>query len=163
MGLLNNFLSLFHSASAEEAVEPDYYAPLRRGDHVAAIPLLRRAMRHEDAHAMALYATLLAMGNGIEKNLEDAADWYRQAAVRGELVAQVAFGMCLATGKGVAINQREAAYWLYRAARGGYSPAVDMLGDLVMCDRSVIGEHFSQAEFDALLRLAHRPAGAMLQ
>lgn len=159
MALLDKLLKL---SGARQQDEPIYYEPLRRGDFVAAIPMLRQAMRQEDAHAMAIFGTLLAFGRGIEQDQADAADWFRQSAVRGELAGQSAYGACLASGLGVAMNRDEAAYWLYRAGRAGYSPAVDILADLVLSDASVVGKHFSEAEFQDVLRIARRPKDSAL-
>lgn len=137
--------------------EPPYYLPLRRGNFADAIPLLRAAMKRDDAHAMAIFATLLAMGRGMERNEQDAADWYRQSAARGELAGQTAYGACLAAGIGVPVDQKEASFWLYRAARAGYRAAADLLADVVLCHQSVVGEHFTDDQLREVLRVARRP------
>lgn len=155
MSLLDKILNL-SSRGVAGAEEPPYFAPLREEDYVAAVPLLQQAVRRDDAQAMAMLATMYAFGRGVPRSLEDAADWFRQSAVRGFVRAQVSYGACLAGGVGVARNDIEAAYWLYRAALAGEGAAIDMLSDLVFRNQSVVGEHFTQAQFVALKRLAHR-------
>ena len=142
--------------------DPPYYESLRRSDFVTALPLLRAAIRRDDARAMALFATLLAFGRGVDTNLQDAADWFRQSAVRGHIAGQAAYGACLASGLGVARNDHEAAYWLYRAGCGGCRHAIEILSDVVLRNQRVVGAHFSMKEFLHLMRWARRPAGAGL-
>jgi len=137
--------------------EPPYYEPLRQRDFVAAVPLLMDAIRRDDAQAMALFATLLALGRGVKQNMQDAADWFRQAAVRGQVSGQAAYGGCLASGLGVERNDSEAAYWLFRSAQQGYSQAIEMLSNLALRNREVIGQHFSIEDFMGLMRKAKRP------
>lgn len=144
------FFSLSSSSTAGEA--PPYYAPLLAGDYASAIPLLQQAIREEDGHAMGVMASLLAMGRGVEKDIEEAALWFRQAAVRGDVLGQTAFGLLLATGYGVAKDPQEGAYWLYKAATSGHRTAAECLGDLVLKDRSLVGKYFSMDDVRRLMR-----------
>lgn len=154
MSILDEMIRL---SDGSIAGEPAYYAPLRDGDFAASVPLLKEAMRNDDAHAMAVFGTLLAFGRGIESNMQDAADWFRQSAVRGSLHGQAAFGACLATGMGVAIDRGEAAHWLWRATRGGLGWAAEILSDLILGDQSVVDGHFTMQEFYAAYAQLRRP------
>lgn len=147
------FNKYFASSSPPTAGEdPPYYAPLKAGDYAAAVPLLQEAIRQEDCHAMGVMASLLAMGRGVSKNIEEAVLWYRQAAVRGDVFSQTAFGLCLATGAGVAKDPQEGAYWLFKAATAGHRTAAESLGDLVLKDQSLVGKHFSMDDVAQLMR-----------
>ena len=53
MSFLDKFLG-DDSSQKDKAVAP-YFAPLQRRDYTAAVPLLKDAMRREDAHAMGLF------------------------------------------------------------------------------------------------------------
>src|SRR5574343_1456027 len=108
MSFLDNFLGndLSHK---DKAVAP-YIAPLERRDYAAAVPLLKDAMRRDDARAMGLMAALTALGRGVEKDPIDACNWFRQAANRGHVPSQAALGMCLAAGLGAPMDNKEAAY-----------------------------------------------------
>ena len=140
------------SSSPPEDEDPPYYAPLLAGDYAAAVPLLQQAIHQEDGHAMGVMASLLAMGRGVEQNIDEAALWFRQAAVRGDVLGQTAFGLCLATGHGVDKDPQEGAYWLFRAATAGHRTAAESLGDLVLKDQSLVGKHFSMDDVAQLIR-----------
>jgi len=57
----------------------------------------------------------------------EAARWWRKAAEKGLLEAQVELGYCYENGAGVPLNKEEAIR-LYRiAAQQGYGPAKDEL------------------------------------
>jgi len=137
--------------------EADYQAFLRRRDFVSALPLLQAAIRKDDGYAMAIFGTLLMYGRGVEANDQDAADWFRQSAVRGVLIGQTAYGACLVSGTGVARNTREAAHWLYKAAREGYPSAIIALDQVVTLHPDVVGEHFSLGDFSQMMTSAGRP------
>lgn len=148
MSILDEFFG--GSLSREDKVAAPYVAPLERRDYASAIPLLKDAMRREDARAMGLLAALTALGRGVEKDPEEACNWFRQAASRGHVPSQAALGMCLAAGLGTRHDNQEAAYWLYRAGVAGNVPAIEVLGALAYKDHSVVGPHFSE---DDLCRL----------
>lgn len=137
-------------------LEPDYYQALREKDFVSAVSLLKRAATHEDGHAMAVLGSLYAMGRGVEKDETEAALWTRQGAVRGDVNGMCALGVFLAAGFGCNADIVEASYWLYRAGSAGNKHAVDTLSDLALRDPNLVGRHFSQAEFDTLLRARYK-------
>ena len=133
--------------------EPPYYALLKAHRYSDAIPMLKVAIaKHDDAHAMSILGSLLAMGQGIERDEEEACAWFRQSAVRGDALGQTAFGTCLATGIGTRQDETEGAYWLYRAGKAGYLKAIEILSDLVLKNQAVVGPHFSMREYMELLR-----------
>lgn len=161
MSFLDNFLGNDPSHK-DKAVAP-YIAPLERRDYVAAVPLLKDAMRREDARAMGLMAALTALGRGVEKDPIDACNWFRQAANRGHVPSQAALGMCLAAGLGAPADNKEAAYWLYKAGVAGSMQAIEVLGALAYKDNSVVGPHFTEDELCRLvvsLRKANGLKGA---
>ncbi len=149
MSFLDNFLGNDPSYK-DKAVAP-YIAPLERRDYVAAVPLLKDAMRREDARAMGLMAALTALGRGVEKDPIDACNWFRQAANRGHVPSQAALGMCLAAGLGAPADNKEAAYWLYKAGVAGSMQAIEVLGALAYKDNSVVGPHFTEDELCRLV------------
>lgn len=156
MNFLDNLLGV--SASHKDSAPAPYLLPLERRDYAAAVPLLKSAAAREDAQAMGFLAALTALGRGVEKNPEDACAWFRQAAHRGHVLSQAAFGMCLATGNGVALNRKEGAYWLYRAGQAGNLQAVEVLAALAYKDNSVVGEHFSEEDLCKLVMQLRKPA-----
>jgi TPR repeat protein len=155
MSILN---FLYHSLLDRESSPQDvpaYQKAIERKDYVAAIPLLHKAIRADDASAMAFYGSLISMGLGIEADIDEAVVWFRQSAVRGNPYGQAFFASCLAMGAGVPKDTSEAAFWLFKAAKLGHPHALDRLADLVMEDPSVVGKHFTMEEFRKFWR-AHK-------
>ena len=71
---------------------------------------------------------MLYLGQGIEKNIEQAASWYERAAEAGNAVAQNRYAKLLAVGEGVPLDLEEAAMWRSLSRRQGLSdPALDRL------------------------------------
>jgi TPR repeat protein len=70
----------------------------------------------------------LVEGYGIERNPEQAAYWYRQAADKGHPEAQFNLGRLYASGQGVKKDEEQAARWVSASATQGYAPAMANLG-----------------------------------
>lgn len=157
MSFLDNFFG-DDLSQKDKAVAP-YIAPLERRDYAAAVPLLKDAMRREDARAMGLMAALTALGRGVEKDPIDACNWFRQAANRGHVPSQAALGMCLAAGLGAKADNKEAAYWLYKAGVAGSTQAIEVLGALAYKDNSVVGPHFTEDELCRLVMSLRKANG----
>ena len=156
MSLLDRVFNMT-GISAPAPTEPAYCRHLRQHDFEAAIVPLCEALGHEDPVAMTTYASLLALGRGVEQDSTEAATWFRRAAVLGNTEGQVAFGACLASGIGVPRNDDEAAYWLYQAAKKNHCSAADLLASVVLRNPAVIGKHFTPEQFHQILKNAHRP------
>ena len=69
-----------------------------------------------------------AMGDGVEKNLAEAAKWWHKAANQGHPTAQNNLGVCYATGKGCKKDVATAIKWFQKAAEQGNSYAQYNLG-----------------------------------
>ena len=67
-------------------------------------------------------------GDGVLKNLPEAARLWRIAAEMGDPDAQYELGMCLQRGQGVPYNPVEACTWLKRAADAGNASAQCNMG-----------------------------------
>ena len=68
-------------------------------------------------------------GNGVEKDYEKAAIWYRKAAEQGYDTAQSLLGNCYYCGHGVSQNYEEAVMWYKKAAEQGEAGGQNGLGD----------------------------------
>ncbi len=81
--------------------------------------LLKAGAEAGMAEAQAYYGQILLDGRGIERNPEEAVEWFRKAAAAGHLMAVNMLGRCHELGWGVQPD-RAAATALYRqAAEGG--------------------------------------------
>src|SRR5207248_1972736 len=67
-------------------------------------------------------------GLGVEKNLAEAARWYRKAAERGFPAAQTCLGVMYENGRGVEKDDAEAVKWYRKAAEQGDDLAQTCLG-----------------------------------
>jgi TPR repeat protein len=67
-------------------------------------------------------------GYGIEKDPQQAAYWYQQAANSGHAEAQYFLGLFYAKGQGVKRDEEQAARWMSASASQGYAPALSELG-----------------------------------
>ncbi len=63
------------------------------------------------------------IGEGVEKNVEEAAKWFFKAAMQGNAEAQCALGFCYCNGEGVEKNATVAAFWFRQAAEQGLAEA----------------------------------------
>ena len=71
-----------------------------------------------------------------ENNMEEAATWYRKAAVQNDLDAQYKLGLCYDKGEGVPQDSKEAVKWYQKAAEHGIVEAQINLG---VCYENGIG------------------------
>jgi TPR repeat protein len=97
---------------ARQPTVNDIWRPAHRGDRNAQFQL---GLRY-------------GSGNGIAKNMVEAAKWYRRAADLGHAKAQAMLGVLYNSGQGVPRSQAEAIKWWRRAADQGDPDARFNLG-----------------------------------
>lgn len=110
----------------EKAVEA-----CNRSDHVAALPLFRRAA--EQGHDEAQYALGLIYinGRGTSVDYSEAAEWFRRGAEQGNLDCLYMLGCCYDEGWGVPKDDIQAYAWLSLAADTGYIRAIEELARVI--------------------------------
>ena len=69
-------------------------------------------------------------GEGVEKNMTEAVEWWRKAAEQGHAKAQFILGDCYYKGEGVAKDKTEAVGWWRKAAKEECIPAREALKNL---------------------------------
>lgn len=69
-------------------------------------------------------------GEGVSKDLTQAAYWYRKAAEGGNFKAQTNLGLLYANGEGVPKDTTQAVYWYRKAAEDGNILAQYFLGSM---------------------------------
>lgn len=82
-----------------------------------------------DAAAQCAIGACFESGTGMLKDYEEAAKWYRRAAVQGDAMAQCALGACHERGRGVKRDVEEAAKWYLQAATQGFARAAAKMGE----------------------------------
>ena len=98
---------------------------------------------------------MYANGQGVPKNLTEAANWSRKAADQGHTPAQLNVAIMYATGQGVAKDNAQAMNWLRKAAgQAGvdFDPSkVDIyMQGVAVCSGGVAAD-FSEAELKTRL------------
>jgi TPR repeat protein len=73
---------------------------------------------------------MLSKGQGCEKNLEKAVNWFDQAAKLGMPEAQIALGDAYRSGEGVAADREAARQWYQQAASQNHQVAIKRLESL---------------------------------
>ncbi|MDD2722956.1 MAG: tetratricopeptide repeat protein [Methylovulum sp.] len=110
--LLVSVLSIA-TAWAEEAVQED---------------LVQAAAIQGDAKAQAKLGAMYLLGNGQEKDEQQAAEWLLKAAAQGYLDAQVLVAALYDRGIGVKSDVKTATEWYEKAAAQGHTASLAILG-----------------------------------
>ena len=105
------------------------------------------------AKAQASIGWMFHTGNGVKKDMQTAATWYRKAADQGHEIAQNNLGVFYEKGLAGPANTKKAAIWYQMAADQGYSFAQYNLGMLYVEGRGV-AKDLEQAKY--WLRIASR-------
>ena len=90
-----------------------------KSDWAQAVALCAKEADAGNAQAQRYYAKLFDDGNGVAKNLGQAASWYTRAAAGGDHEAQVRLGYMYRSGLGVKKDDRQSVYFFKLAAEGG--------------------------------------------
>ena len=98
------------------------------------------------AKAQAGLAWIYHTGNGAEKNMAKATEWYQKAADQGDAIAQNNLGVIYENGLNGKQSDKQAAYWYREAALQGYSYAQYNLGMLYVEGRGV-NRDLSEAKY----------------
>ena len=78
----------------------------------------------DDPYAITALGIMLFRGEGIQKNLAEAARLYKIAADMGYAPAQYTYSVCLISGQGVPKNAFAARSYWQLAYNQGYGPAL---------------------------------------
>lgn len=91
---------------------------------------LRQIAQQGDAQAQYELALALDYGDGLPRDLEEAAAWYAAAANQGHAEAQNSLGSLYQAGDGLARDDVRAASWYRKAADQGHAEAANNLAYL---------------------------------
>lgn len=105
-------LLLVVQAPANPQNAPPLQAQAETGDPAAQLNLARAYER----------------GDGVARDEQKAAEWYRKAAEAGNAVAQNRLGEMYRSGEGVKENKQAAVEWYHKSARHGNADAMCNLG-----------------------------------
>ena len=91
---------------------------------------LQKAAEKGDAEAQFCLGKRFFNGDGVEKDMAEAAKWWRMAAEQDMAEAQYNLGICYLNGDGVRQDKTEAVKWLRKAADQGSPSAKNILKQL---------------------------------
>ncbi len=107
------------------------------GEHVRAVESWQRAAAKGDGRAQAMLGRAYENGHGVEKNLEEAARWYRLAAEQNVASAQYHLAAMLDEGRGVPQDPAQALTLYRKAAERGIPEAQYALGSRYATGRDI--------------------------
>jgi hypothetical protein len=113
--------------------------------------------------AQGLMGVAFASGQGVEKDMTEAAKWFRKAAEQGSAEAELTLGLCYDHGDGVMKNSEESVRWLQKAALQDNAEAQCSLGvDYTTADG--VAKDLVQADkwFSLAAAKGHKVAGENL-
>jgi uncharacterized protein len=91
---------------------------------------MQEYQKEDDPKSLYQIGYMYDHGEGVQQDLNQAAEWYIKSAEKGYARAQYRLGLFYATGSGVEKNLKEAEKWYRKAAGQGFRPAKDALKKL---------------------------------
>jgi len=120
----NKALIWYEKAAAGGDAQAAYIAAIMyaenfkiKPDVAKAAKLLEQAAIAKIPAAQADFGLVVYQGNGIERSLDGAAEWFRKSAENGDPEGQFLYAFTLAKGEGVQQSYEDAYYWLLRAEK----------------------------------------------
>ncbi|MEI6645346.1 MAG: tetratricopeptide repeat protein [bacterium] len=107
-------------------------------DHLQNVNTTMAKVLKGDAVAMTEMGFMFLNGEGIPKDEEAAARWFRKAAEQGDVRAHVALGEMFIDGRTVAKDEEEAARWFRKAADQGNANGQVALGIMYRDGKGVL-------------------------
>ena len=93
---------------------------------------LKKAAEAGDPEAQSQWGLLLATGDSVPQDVEEALSWLRRAAQQGEMTAMFNLGIILENGLGCEPAADEAALWYWQTAELGDPQAKNKLGTMLI-------------------------------
>lgn len=95
------------------------YQAYRDKDYVKAVELFKSEAMAGNVEAQFYLGAMHEYGDGVTRNLEEAARWYRMGADSGDSGAQLILGLMYSRGQGVPKEWTEAVKWCRLSAEQG--------------------------------------------
>lgn len=143
-------------AQAGKADNLEALTAYQSGNYERAMKLFRPLAEQGDPQAQYYLGRMYEKGQGVAKDNEKLAQWYRRSADNGYAKAQYKLAVGYALGlAGVEQDDAEAVKWLQRSAEGGYRRAQRVLARAYSEGRFGLPRDRRQAEY--WTRKATRP------
>jgi TPR repeat protein len=122
----------------------------QEADLKRAVALLRVAAEAEISDAQHALGVLYLQGRGVERDPEQAAQYFERAADNGSPVGEVEYAILLFNGEGVPKNEARAARYFRRAAAKGNAIAQNRLARMLATGRGVAQNKVDAAAWQLL-------------
>lgn len=139
---------------------------IERQDYETAFRLLRPLAEQGDVFAQYNLGFMYSNGLGVSLDANQAASWYRLAAIQGDSDAQVNYGRALEAGVGVGLDHDAAMTWYQRSAAQGNAMAQHNIGSMYFNGHGVTKDNRKAFDWytrsaEQGLALAQNALGAM--
>ena len=122
-------------------------AAFQQNNYVKDISILEDLASLENDFAEYALGVMYEFGTGVQANRKNAEDWYRKAALRGNVKAQQRLGDWYAGGTKVPQDYKQAVYWWLMAAKQGDALSQYNLGYAYQQGRGRLLKDYKQAVF----------------
>jgi S1-C subfamily serine protease len=99
------------------------------GDHSRALSIWLPLAEQGDRHAQSNLGFMYEYGQGVARDEQQAAHWYRRSASNGLAAAQFNLALMYADGRGIRQDLPRATYWFQQAAEQGLADAQYQLAE----------------------------------
>lgn len=130
-------------------------------DRKLAVKYFKLAAKEKNAYAMTETGNNYRLANHLKENPEEAAFWYRCAAIQGDEDGMNNYGVCWERGYGVPKSYKVAASWCETASKCGCSVATHNLAKAVERGRGVSADEKKAFELYKAAALSDDQAGNM--
>lgn len=110
---------------------------IERQDYPVAFRVLQPLAEKGDVFAQYNIGYMYSHGLGVSQDAQQAAYWYKKAAMQGDSDAQTNYGRALESGAGVGLDYEEAMTWYLRSAKQGNAMAQHNIGSMYINGHSV--------------------------
>jgi TPR repeat protein len=137
---LSAFSNLVYANDIRSAV-----AAYESGDYSTAFDKFSREAKKDVAIAQYYLGEMYSDGSGVPKSIEQAINWYKLAAEKGNIKAQYRLGFIYDKFDGKFKNNKQAIHWYTKAAQQGDDWAQNQLASMYWLKTEV--EDYSKAIF----------------
>lgn len=109
----------------------------KKGNFTEAFKQLQPLEQQGDPRAQLLLGVMYLGGDGVKRNYETAARWFRKSAEQGDETAAYKLGLLYERGKGVPRDMSQAAHMYRCAAEGSQTEAQYRLAQLYVTGKGV--------------------------
>jgi TPR repeat protein len=113
------------------------YSPLAWAGPDTSADAVRKAAQQGDVGAQHSLGLIYFTGQGVPKDLAEAAKWFREAAEKGFAASQYMLGITFLVSEDAPKDYAEAAKWFRLASEQGYTDAQAMLSAAYVSGRGV--------------------------